>query len=429
MGQTQHPSATDKGRAERPPSGPPAWLVQGILILKVVLLARHGCPWFLQVTFLSASVRLPVVIVRWPLCPTPSRQVFLKEPQTLIIFISRLAERTYEDYEGLLQRYVRAAIGTKKLSDLKPLHIQVIYTDMLERGLSPRVVRYVHAVISNAFKQAKKWGMLGRNPAEGVDLPKQTRKEMRALSPEEAGRFIAAAREDEHGLIFIFALMTGCRPEEYLALQWKDVDLESGVIIIQRTLVWRRKGGGWYYGQPKTAKSRRNIPLASSLVRDLRMHRREQVEARLKLGPKWQDHDLVFTTAVGGPLMGPNLYRRNFTPIVEKAKLSERIRLYDLRHSCATLLLAAGEHPKVVSERLGHSTVVLTLDTYSHVLPSMQKAASKRLESIVLGNAAHQRHTEIEKQSEDRSETVESVVARDGIEPPTRGFSVRCSTI
>jgi integrase len=340
----------------------------------------------------------------------------------------RLAERTYGDYEELLQRYVRQVLGNKKLSDLKPLHIQALYSAMQVRKLSPRVVRYVHAVISSAFKQAVKWGMLARNPAAFVDLPKQTRKEMKALSPEEAARFVNAAREDEHGLIFIVALLTGCRPEEYLALQWKDIDLESGLVIIQRTLIWRRKGGGWYYGEPKTAKSRRSIPLPFSLVQDLRAHRRAQAEARLKCGPEWKDYNLVFTTDVGGPLMSQNLFRRHFKPTLKRAELPESIRLYDLRHSCATLLLAAGEHPKVVSERLGHATITLTLDTYAHVLPSMQKAASDRLEALVLGSLAHHRHTKIEKRPEDRLQSVESLVARDGVEPPTRGFSVRCST-
>jgi integrase len=297
----------------------------------------------------------------------------------------KLSERTHTDYEELLERYVREEFGEKKLSDLRPLDIQGLYTKMQERGLSARTVRYTHAVLSSALKQAVKWGMLAQNPASLVDLPKQTRKEMQALSPEEAARFLKAADDDRYGVLFTLALITGMRPEEYLGLQWKDVNLEKGIVTVQRTLVWRRKGGGYYFGEPKTSKSRRNIPIPFSLVRALTEHRRRQMEERLKAGAMYQNLDLVFTTADGGPLMVQNLFRRHFKPILKKAGLPLSIRLYDLRHSCATLLLAAQENPKVVSERLGHATITLTLDTYSHVLPSMQRAASDKLEDMLYG--------------------------------------------
>lgn len=172
------------------------------------------------------------------------------------------------------------------------------------------------------------------------------------------------------------------RPEEYLGLQWKDVDTDRGTVTVRRALVWREKGG-WYFGEPKTARSRRSIPLPVSIVRALGEHHRKQGEERLKSGPDYQQHDLVFATPEGGPLAPRNLKRRHFRPILERAKLPPDFRLYDLRHSCATLLLAAGEHPKVVSERLGHATVTLTLDVYSHVLPTMQEAATERLEKML----------------------------------------------
>lgn len=271
-----------------------------------------------------------------------------------------------------------------KLSDVRPLDIQQLYGDMQARGLSARTVRYLHAVLNSALKQAVRWGMLARNPAELVDLPKQARKEMHALSPKQATAFLEAAAEDRWSVLFAFALVTGMRPEEYLGLQWKDVDLERGRITVQRALVWREKGG-WYFGETKTARSRRSIPLPASTVRALTEHRRKQGEERLKLGPDYQQHDLVFATPEGGPLAPRNLKRRHFRPILERAKLPSDFRLYDLRHSCATLLLAAGEHPKVVSERLGHATVMLTLDVYSHVLPTMQEAASEKLEKTLYG--------------------------------------------
>ena len=299
----------------------------------------------------------------------------------------RLSEGTFASYEYMLKRYVRPLLGYRKLATLSPLDLQMLYNALQSRGLSARTVRYVHSVLSSALKQAIKWRMLTHNPASAVDVPRHERREMRAFSPEEAGRFLAAASGDRYCVLFAFALTTGMRPEEYLSLQWKDLDLKTGITSVQRTLIWRRKGGGWCFGEPKTPRSRRTIPLPASVVRALATHRRLQAEERLKAGSNYTQHDLVFATSEGGPLMLRNLIRRHFKPILKRAGLPDSIRLYDLRHSCATLLLAAEENPKVVSERLGHASIVLTLDTYSHVLPSMQKAASDKLETMLFSPA------------------------------------------
>lgn len=298
---------------------------------------------------------------------------------------AKVSERTYNDYTDLLKRYVRPMLADWKLADVEPLHIQKLYTQLQEKGLSPRTVRYTHTVLSSALKQAIKWRLLVTNPALAVELPRQDRKEMQSLSPEAAAKFLKKAVADRYGVMFAFALVTGMRPEEYLALQWKDVDLNSGIAIVQRTLVWREtKGsGGWYFGEPKTARSRRSIPLPISIVRLLQEHKSRQNEERMKRRKTYQELDLVFTTKDGGPLMRRNLARRHFRPILKAAGLPETIRLYDLRHSCATLLLAAQENPKIVSERLGHTSITLTMDIYSHVLPSMQKAASDKLENML----------------------------------------------
>jgi integrase len=257
---------------------------------------------------------------------------------------------------------------------------------MLERKLSARTVRGAHVVLSSALKQAVRWRMLPLNPAQSVELPKRTRREMKALSPGEAKAFLEAAKEDPHGLVFAFGLVTGMRPEEYLGLQWKDIDLHRGTATVQRTLCWRRqKGGGWYFGEPKTSQSRRTVPLPISIVTELGRHKVRQAETRLKKGAQFQALELVFSTESGGPLHSENLATRNFRMIRDRAKLSPSITPYSLRHTCATLLLLAGENPKVVSERLGHSSIVMTLDTYSHVLPSMQQAATQKLEKMLFG--------------------------------------------
>jgi integrase len=156
---------------------------------------------------------------------------------------------------------------------------------------------------------------------------------------------------------------------------------------VQRALVWRRKGGGWVLEEPKTPQSRRTIPLPASITQELLEHRRRQLEERLKIGSAYQNNDFVFATELGTPLLTSNLTRRHFKPLLKKAGLSLGIRLYDLRHTCATLLLSKGVSPKVVAERLGHATIVLTLDTYSHVLPTMQKRATEELETMLFAKA------------------------------------------
>ena len=181
----------------------------------------------------------------------------------------------------------------------------------------------------------------------------------------------------------LFRSSTGMRPEEYLGLQWKNVDLVKKRVIVERVLVWNRRGGGWTLQEPKTSHSRRTIPLPTPVVDDLKRHRRKQLEERMKLGQAYENNDFVFATEIGTPILPSNLMRRHFKPILKKAELSENIRMYDLRHTCATLLLSEGENPKVVSERLGHATIVLTLDTYSHVLPSMQQSATDKLENLL----------------------------------------------
>jgi integrase len=297
----------------------------------------------------------------------------------------RVRERTYNDYVDMMRRYVRDALGAKRLDSLKPLDIQKLYGEMQSRGLSSRIVRYTHAILSNALKQAVKWGMLSRNPAEFVELPKLVKREMYSLTPDEAEKLFAALEGDRHALIFVFAVVTGMRPEEYLALKWKDVDLAKGTATIQRALIWR-KGGGWYYDSPKTSQSRRTVRLPASIVKQLAAYKIRQAEHRLKLGAEYENNDLVFATDFGTHIRSQNLSQRHFKKALEKAGLPQTIRLYDLRHTCATLLLLSDENVKVVSERLGHASITLTLDTYSHVLPNMQQRAAEKLENLLFSN-------------------------------------------
>lgn len=297
----------------------------------------------------------------------------------------RVRPRTWRSYDDLLRLYVRPALGTVPLSQLSPELIQRTYNDLLARGLAPRTVRYAHAVLSAALRQAVRRGKLARNPAELVDLPRAENREMQALSAEQAGRFLDAARGDPWYPFFLLALTSGMRPAELLGLRWQDVNLEAATVSVQRVLVRTGGAGPWELAEPKTARSRRVIKLPASVTCTLRAHRTAQDETRRTAGPEWRDHGLVFTGPYGAPPQYRNLIRRHFKPILAEAGLPQTLRLYDLRHSCATLLLEAGENPKVVAERLGHTSVALLLDVYSHVLPDMQQRAAERLDALLFG--------------------------------------------
>lgn len=293
----------------------------------------------------------------------------------------RLRARTLYEYTQLLKRYARPRIGPRKLTSLTPLDVQSLYTRMLEKGLSARTIRYLHSVLSSALKQAVKWRLLSQNPAAFVDLPKQQPNEMICLDDSQSQAFLQEAKGKSCEPMLALALLTGMRPGEYLGLKWTDLDLQNGTVTVQRSL--SRHKTDWHFEQPKTRKSRRSIPIPAEVVTLLSEHKRKQAQHKIEHADTYQDHGLVFATRSGLPYSTRNVIDDFFKPILEAAELPNKIRLYDLRHTCATLLLLQGVHPKVVSERLGHASVTLTLDTYSHVLPTMQREATEKLRSLL----------------------------------------------
>ncbi|MGI8542161.1 MAG: tyrosine-type recombinase/integrase [Aridibacter sp.] len=294
---------------------------------------------------------------------------------------NKVRERTFNNYESLLNNHVRPKLGTKRLSDIREYEIQKLYNDMKKADYSPKTIRHVHNVLSPALKQAVRWKMLIQNPSEFCELPQMEKTEMKYLTAEETVKFLDFAKNDKYFPAFFLAIETGMRPEEYLGLKWKDFNFENKTVSVRRALVVK-KGGSYVFTEPKTKKSRRSISISNSLIALIKKHRRKQLEKRLKIGANYQNLDIVFASEIGTPLLHGNFVRRHFKPIRDIAKLP-KIRLYDLRHTTATLLLLSGENPKVVQERLGHASVVLTLDTYSHVLPSMQKTATDKLEKLM----------------------------------------------
>jgi integrase len=311
-----------------------------------------------------------------------------------------LAPNTLEHYTEILNRYVKPLIGKVRLREKNALIIQAAYDD-LGRRVSTRMVRYTHAVLSCSLKQAVKWRMMTDNPALLVDLPKRQQREMLAISGAQVKQFLEAAAESKHFTVFAMLLETGLRPSECLGLRRSDVDLSTGTVTVQRTLIWKRNGSEYYFGEPKTKKSRRSVPLSPQLVDYIKRHLARQGAARLKAGPAYKDEALLFAGENGQPLREHNLIVRHFKPALKRAKLPGEIRLYDLRHSCATILLEQGEHPKVVAERLGHSSTGITLDIYSHVAPTMQKNASAKIANQMYGRRKlHSSNTKGEKSEE-----------------------------
>ena len=293
---------------------------------------------------------------------------------------SRLRDKSYRDYRSLLRRYVRPIVGERMLSAISPLDVQAVYQRLVELGLSARTVRYTHSVLRTAMRQAIRWRLLSQDPTDGVQLPRLRRREMRVLTAEQSRAFLEAVLKTYYGPVFAVALTTAARPSEYLGLKWRDVDWERGSVSVARTL--EKVGGGWRFAETKRARSRRVIKLQEwvlGLLRDLHAKTNAKPGCNVCSGTA----DLIFANPSGRPIHSDKLAKR-FKSILKQVDLPI-IRLYDLRHTGATLALAAGVPPKVVSEQLGHASAAFTLDIYSHVLPHMQEQAAMKVEEVLMG--------------------------------------------
>lgn len=287
--------------------------------------------------------------------------------------------KTYSDYAAMLRRYIRPAIGTRMLASLSPLEIQSAYQIMIERKLSARTVRYAHGVLRAAIRQAIRWQLLVTDPTQGVQLPSPQCREMSVLSTEQARSFLKVAVHSPQRCLFAVALTTGMRPSEYLALSWRDIDWDRGTVSIVRSL--HRHEGLWTFADTKRVRSRRVVKLQTWVLELLR-----ELNDKADAAGETRDSafaDLIFTTARGEPINEEYLVKKYFKPLLREAGLPN-IRLYDLRHTSATLALTVGVAPKVVSEQLGHASAAFTLDTYSHVLPHMQDEAAAKMEAALM---------------------------------------------
>lgn len=290
-----------------------------------------------------------------------------------------LAPRSWEAYEMNLRVRILPRLGNVEVSKLHPLALQELYTKLLAQGLSPRSVLYVHRTLHRMLEMAVKWGLVGRNVADAVEPPKQERREVQVLDEEQAAMLLDGITDLRLLVPVALALGCGMRRSEICGLRWQDVDLEAGRLHITQT-VQRLPRQGLVTLPTKTHRSRRPVDIPPDVVGILRRWRKQQFAERLAAGPVWQDTGFVCTTPDGRPL-DPDWLSDVFPRTVRALGLPP-ITFHALRHTHATLLLKRGTHPRVVQERLGHSSINITMDTYSHVLPGMQKEAALAVNDI-----------------------------------------------
>jgi integrase len=296
---------------------------------------------------------------------------------------------TYSSYEIHVRVYLVPAFGHLRLPQITPLAINAFYGELLKgwngrAALSPASVRRIHATLHRALRDAVRWQLIVRNQAGAADPPRAGRPEMKVWTPAQLHIFLTEAADDRFYTLWLFYILTGVRRGEALALRWSDVDLKAGTAAIRRSLV--PVNHGLVFGEPKTARGRRLIGLDPALAGALSEHRRSQAKKRLLLGADYQDQDLVFAHHDGRPLH-PERVSRWFANVVRMTS-APKIRLHDLRHLHATLALAAGVAPRVLADRLGHSTTAVTTDTYQHVLPDLDHDAARRVAALVFPDPA-----------------------------------------
>jgi integrase len=291
----------------------------------------------------------------------------------------KLRPRTHRGYALIVRRHLLPTLGRMQLTRLSRDDVRALLIAKRRDGLSAQTIHNVHAVLRHALEQAVTDDLLSRNVAAGVDLPRIERPEVAALSHEDALRIIAAVREDRIGPAVIVSMTTGLRQGELLGLRWEDVDWTERQLRVSRSLV--RFDGQVLDGPTKTRTSRRVVPLTQLAIDELQRQRERQRFDERWAGSRWQASGYIFTSSIGTPAMAGDLTKR-FQRLLADAGLP-RMRWHDLRHAAASMLLAQGEHPKVVQELLGHSSIQVTMGVYSHVIPSLKRDAADRMDELL----------------------------------------------
>jgi integrase len=296
-----------------------------------------------------------------------------------------VSPKTLERYTDLAKKNLSPLIGSVTLARLKTERIDAALTQALESGrrdgkggLAPRTVHHMRRVLVKALNQALAWDLIKKNPAMATRPPKIERTAMLAYDVKQTAELLEALRSTRLFISVVMAVMCGLRRGEIIALRWRHIDLQNGVVSVRESA--EQTADGVRYKEPKSGKAR-TVALSSTVLVELRRHRAKQAEELLKLGKKPEPDSFVIAQADGSPLQ-PRSLTHEWVRIVAKTSLP-RIRFHDLRHTHASQLLSAGVHPKIASERLGHSTIGITLDLYSHVMPGMQANAAEQVDAAI----------------------------------------------
>ncbi len=296
------------------------------------------------------------------------------------------SKKTYEGYERIINQFVSPALGRKRVVDLIPPDIQQMLNE-LQGKISDRELFYVWQTVSAFFGFLLQQGVVKYNPVRVIPRPKYTTAPIRYLNAEQVHQFLETARIKEDPLQDLYAILiaSGMREGEALGLKWSRVDWAAKSILVVEQVQWPDKTAPgekhFIFKEPKTAYSRRRIVMGPVSMERLRAQQNRVKQLQLVAGRRWQEYDLVFPSQVGTPMEPTNMSRR-FKDLLKEAGLPS-IRVHDLRHTSASLLLLQGVNPKVVCERLGHSDVSTTLRLYSHVLPSLQAEAAQRMDDLL----------------------------------------------
>jgi integrase len=286
---------------------------------------------------------------------------------------------TWLQYRSGVLIHITPVLGNITLKDLQADKIQQFYEFKLKSGAGKRTVEILHSILHKALKQAVKMGTIGRNPTDATTPPRPVEKEMKFLDESQVSQLLLAAKGDRNEALYYLAIATGLRQSELLGLQWSDLDWQKHTLTVQRQAKREGRNEG-YFAPLKTRASRRTLVLGKKMIERLREHYDRQ-RYEIQSEKNWKNLDLIFPSIVGTPQYQHNLYCR-FLDLVERAGLP-RIRFHDLRHAAASLMLNHGVPVIIVSRRLGHSKVSITLDIYGHMFPEMQNEAAEMIDDLI----------------------------------------------
>lgn len=303
------------------------------------------------------------------------------------------SEATLVQYQSVIRKRIVPELGAITLAQLDAITLQTYYATLTAR-YAPATVRATHAVLDAALARAVRWHLIARNPADGATLPPIPRAAPTVWNAEDCAAFLKAINGHRFAALWRICLDTGMRLGEVMALSWRDVDLDKATISVTRTLTRDAKGQNKIGEIPKTSASRRSIVIGQSTITALRSYRAQQAQRRLLLGRTWTDRNLVFDRGDGEP-MQPTVVRHAFDRVLDLNPEIPRLTPHGMRHTMATLLLKAGVNPKIVQERLGHASIQMTLDRYSHVTLTMQESAAAVLDALLSAEARPERGQEL----------------------------------